>query len=404
MLNQCQKQFGKSLSIIAALLTAVSFSTFAPAAKADLFYVPPESPLTGAPGDVVRSRVAKAGPPTARGLANAWHVMYQSTNVLGEPNVVTGTVLVPKNGNPATMPIVGMGPGTAGPALRCAPSQMINKGAYYEQPAINDMLERGYAVAVTDYEGYQPAPKTTYIIGKTMGAALIDIVRAARNLPGTGLSADAPVVFRGYSQGGGAAMWAGQMQPGYAPEMNLVGVAGGGVPANLARVALPLDGKEGFGVMFYALVGQDNAYPELSMEGYLNDEGQAAVTAMNEGMCILELLQQFAGKSINELSTVNPLISQRFQRIAENELGKEPIMVPVFQFHEVADGLVEFTQAKDLRDVYCAQGVEHTWKTYDSAGETGVIRHINMVYQANDAVNAFIEKRLAGAPGESNCL
>jgi hypothetical protein len=74
---------------------------------------------------------------------------------------------------------------------------------------------------------------------------VIDVVRAAQRLPDARLSPDAKVVFRGYSQGAGASMRAGEPQPDYAPELNLVGVVGGGVPADLVQVALPLDGKKG---------------------------------------------------------------------------------------------------------------------------------------------------------------
>ena len=151
-----------------------------PAHADDSFYLPPEPLPAGLPGDVIRSRPSLAGPPGARALADAWQVMYMSTDGLGKPAVVTGTVLVPKGEDPAAAPIIGLAPGTAGPAFRCAPSKMIDKGAYYEQPAINDMLARGYAVAVTDYVGYHPNPGTTYIVGESMGAALLNVVRAAQ--------------------------------------------------------------------------------------------------------------------------------------------------------------------------------------------------------------------------------
>lgn len=374
--------------------------------SADEFYIPPDSLAQSEPGDVLRWREASAGPPTARELADAWQVLYRSTDALGEPMAVTGTILVPRGGDPEDMPVIGLGPGTHGPAFRCAPSRMIDQGAFYEQPAVNDMLERGYAVAVTDYEGYHPDPATTYIIGRSMGAALTDVVRAAQRLEEAGVSADARVIFRGYSQGGGAAMWAGQMHPDYAPELDLVGVAGGGVPANLARVALPLNGESGFGVLLYALVGQDYAYPELALASFLNAEGAAAVEEMEARMCVLELLQEFDGTSLDEVTIPggNPLTAERFQRIEENRLGQTTIHVPVYQYHEVDDGLVTFDQAETLRDEYCSQGVDLTWQVFDTRGENGIISHINLAYRGNEGVNDFIEARLAGDAPSSNCI
>ncbi len=402
MIKRIGKQWGQGGArlIALALLIAAALSSVA---SADDFYIPPEPLPPGNPGDIIRARPAQAGPPSTRALADAWQVMYRSTDGMGEPNAVTGTVLIPKDSASDGTPLIGFGPGTQGPAFRCAPSRMIAKGAFYEQAALNDMLERGYAVAVTDYEGYKPEPETSYMVGRAMGAALIDAVRAARRLPEAALPANGPVLFRGYSQGGGAAMWAGQMQPAYAPALNLVGVVGGGVPANLGQVGIPLDGQAGFGVFFYALVGQDHAYPELSLAPFLNQTGREAVAEMESGMCVLELLQGLAGQRLADMTDLNPLTGERFARITENTLGETPIPVPVFQYHEEQDGLVAFGQARDLRDDYCVQGVNLTWKTYDTGGESGVIRHINLVYRGNAAANAFIEARLAGETTTPNC-
>ena len=392
-----------SAAMAASLWGLVMLMPVNPAHADDSFYLPPEPLPAGLPGDVIRSRPSLAGPPGARALADAWQVMYMSTDGLGKPAVVTGTVLVPKGEDPAAAPIIGLAPGTAGPAFRCAPSKMIDKGAYYEQPAINDMLARGYAVAVTDYVGYHPNPATTYIVGESMGAALLNVVRAAQRLPEAGLSESAPVMLRGYSQGGGAAMWAGEMLGSYAPELNLRGIAAGGVPANLAQVALPLNGQDGFGVLLYALLGQDNLYPELSLAPFLNAQGQQAVADMVSDMCVLELLQDFQGVSLADVTDINPLTGPRLQRIAENELGSAGIGVPVYQYHEVEDGLVAYGQAVSLRNQYCNAGVNLTWQAQDTEGDSGVIRHINLAYRGNEGVNQFIDQVMAGIPPASNC-
>lgn len=385
---------------VVALLTVAAFS--APT-SADDFYIPPASLETFEPGEIIRSRPAEAGPPSARSMANAWQVMYRSTNSVGEPNAVTGMVLVPTQNQTPSRPLIALNPGTAGPAFRCAPSRMIDKGAYYEQPAVNDMLKQGYAVVVTDYEGYQPQPRTTYIVGPSMGAAVLDGIRAAQQLTEAGLTTTSPVIIRGYSQGGGASLWAGQMHSSYAPDINLIGIAAGGVPANLASVAVPLNGTEGFGVFLYALAGQDNEFDELSLQTFTNELGAELLQTMNESACILSLLQDFSGLTLDDLFTTNPLTAQRLARIEESRLGKEPVHVPVFQYHETADGLVAPRQARILRDEYCAQGVTHQWQTFDTGGRNGIVRHINLVFHGNEAVNEFIRNRLAGEPAESNC-
>lgn len=370
----------------------------------EAFFTPPDPLPAGEPGDIVRSRPALAGPPTAQGLAEAWQVMYLSTDALGAPTTATGMVIVPRGGDPTTMPIVGFGPGTHGPAFRCAPSGMVDEGGFYEQSALNDMLRAGYAVALTDYQGYRPEPESSYIVGHAMGPALLDAVRAAARLDEAGLSADAAVVLRGYSQGGGAALWAGELQPSYAPELDLVAVAGGGVPADLVQVALPLEGGAGFGFLLTSLVGLDNAYPELRLADYLNDAGRQAVADLEADDCTLELLTDYPGGRIQDVTTTSPVVEPEWlARVVENRLGSQPIEVPVFQYHEVGDGLVAFPQADTLHREYCERGVVHTWRTYDTGSESPIVRHVNLVYQANVDVNAFIADRLAGTPAGTTC-
>ncbi|MDF1781298.1 MAG: lipase family protein [Alcanivoracaceae bacterium] len=392
----------QSVSAI-ALLTLMPISASADEAL-DAFYNLPEPMPAGIPGTILRSEPMSSGATSLSGsVSKAYRVMYHSTDAIGNPNLVTGTIIVPTlQDSSSTKKIVVLAPGTAGPAYRCAPSIMIGRGAYYEQPAVTEMVKQGYIVAVTDYDGYQPTPKTSYIVGKAMGAAVLDIARATAEKIDADIN-NVRVALRGYSQGGGATMWAAQMQPAYAPEMNLVGAAAGGVPANLAQVALPLEGKDGFGVLFYALLGQDNAYPELSLDPFLNDRGRTTVSNMESDSCIIELLQDFSGLKLADLTDINPLNLDRFNRIAENELGKMPVNIPVFQYHEVQDGLVAYGQAKDLRNTYCAAGVVHTWKEYDTQGESGVIRHINLVQRGNNDVMAFLNARFNNVPATSNC-
>ncbi|KZB79743.1 lipase family protein [Amycolatopsis regifaucium] len=387
-----------AIVLSAGVLSALSVTpanSAATAASDDSFYTPPSPLPAGKPGDIIRSRVSKAGP--RKDSVNAWQVMYLSTDALGRPDAVTGTVLVPKNADPAKAPIVSFAAGTHGPAFHCTPSKMIDIGAFYEQSGLDDLLDAGYAVALTDYEGYRQDPKTTYVVGRSEGPAVIDAVRAAQRLPEAKLSADAKVLFRGYSQGGGAAAWAAELQPTYAPELNLVGVAAGGVPADLVQVTLQLDGKFGFGVFAYALVGLDNAYPELKLDSFLSDNGRAKLAEMQKSACTFELLTTYANQRIADYTTSAGYVRPEWvKRLNENKLGNTPIKVPLFLYHATGDQLVQFAQADALHKTYCAAGVKTTWKTFDTD-------HITAVYTGNADVLTFLKDRVAGTPATSNC-
>ena len=143
-----------------------------------------------------------------------------------------------------------------------------------ESAAIQALLDKGWAVAVTDYQGMGTPGDHTYVIKDAEAHAVLDIVRAAR-LPGSGIAANAPVALMGYSQGGQASAAAAELESTYAPELNVVGTAGG-VPTDLMNVATYLNGPGSFYFSFlaFAAVGLNAAYPELNLESYLNDAGR----------------------------------------------------------------------------------------------------------------------------------
>ncbi|OLR92296.1 lipase [Actinokineospora bangkokensis] len=360
------------------------------------FYVPPNPLPSGKPGDVIRVKATQSGSATDK--ISAWKVMYLSTSALGQPMAVTGTLLTPKGKDPKTTPVVSFAVGTHGPAFKCTPSYMSEIGALYEQPAVNDFIAQGWSVAITDYEGYGPNPsKTTYITGQSEGRAVLDIVRAGRNVPEVGWSASAKVLTRGYSQGGGAALWAAQLQPTYAADVNLVGAAGGGVPADLTQVALSLDGKKGFGFLAYALLGLDHAYPDLKLANYYNDAGRQLFSELENGACTVELLSTYANKKLIDYTTTSPVLTPPWlARVAENKLGTAKIAVPVYQYLGAQDDLVAPSQGRQLRKDLCANGTSVQFKEFQSD-------HITLVYTGNKDALAFMKDRIDGKPATPNC-
>jgi pimeloyl-ACP methyl ester carboxylesterase len=366
-----------------------------PGPSDDSFYDAPTPLPSGQPGDILRWR---SSIPLLNVLnASAWEVMYLSTDVLGNRNAVTGTILVPKEVDPAKIPIVSFAVGTQGPAFKCAPSKSIRRGTLYDQLAVDDSISSGFAVVITDYEGYGPNTTPTYMTGRSMAPAVIDVVRAAQRLPAAKLSGTAKVIFQGYSQGGGGALWAAERQPTYAPELNLVGAVGGGVPADLAAVAKGLDGHVGFGFLMFAAMGLDAAYPELKLDSFLNNTGRAEIAKAKAEYCAPDLLVRQAFKKIGDFTTSDPLNTPQWKaRIAENKLGDTPPKVPVLQYHAVQDEIVDFTQADALHRAYCAEGVRLQFNTF-------VSEHVAGIVVGNGTAHDWIVNRFKGAQAPSNC-
>jgi acetyl esterase/lipase len=86
---------------------------------------------------------------------------------------------------------------------------------------VREMVGRGYVVAATDYPGLGTPETHPYLVGESEARAVLDSVRAARELTG----APARFAVWGHSQGGQAALFTGIMAKSYAPELDLVGVA-----------------------------------------------------------------------------------------------------------------------------------------------------------------------------------
>ncbi|SDD99370.1 lipase family protein [Actinokineospora iranica] len=385
---------------VAVATAAVLAVPSGPATAADIpvgpsgeaFYTPP-APLSGAPGDPIWYRPAAVSVAESN-QATAHTVLYRSVGATGEDIAVSGTVFVPKAPYDGVRPIVGLAPGTQGIGDKCAPSKAFVAGTEYEALAVGELLKRGWAVAVTDYEGLGTPGDHTYVVGRSEGHALLDVVRAATRLPATGLRPGGKVALTGYSQGGGGAAWAAERQPEYAPELNLVGVAAGGVPADLTAVAKTLDGSFGFGLLMFAAVGLDAAYPELNLAGYLNAAGKTEFA--DRERCVGDIAA-FAFRRISDYTTRNPLLDQGWQRrLAENRLGSRPPTAPVFLYHGVLDELVPFGQADALRREYCAKGVAVKWNVY--IGE-----HLTTFLTGRGDAFTFLADRFAGKPAPRGC-
>ena len=111
-----------------------------------------------------------------------------------------------------------------------------------------------------------------------------------------------PIAIEGYSQGGGAASWAAQLQRRYAPDLRLRGVAMGGTPANLQAVSAHLNGSAFFAFLGGAALGFSAAYPARHLLSDLTTsrpgrDGQA------RHECQEQALATYAGKRIEDYTT-----------------------------------------------------------------------------------------------------
>lgn len=153
-------------------------------------------------------------------------VLYTSRSPQGKRIAVSGSISIPKGRPPrGGWPLISYGHGTTGIADKCAPSRDRNNGPAsdlinYTDPQLNDWLRAGYAVARTDYQGLGTPGVHPFLIGKSEGRGILDIVRAARDLD---RKISKRFLIAGHSQGGQAALFAASEATKWIPEFRLRG-------------------------------------------------------------------------------------------------------------------------------------------------------------------------------------
>jgi pimeloyl-ACP methyl ester carboxylesterase len=399
------KNYITLIKFIIVLTASIFSSTTQATPDQDPFYFAKPNP-GGISGDIinVRESVFTIDPffkSPYRGV-NAWQIIYQSENAKGEVIAVSGTVLVPRQSWPdGERPIIGYSVGTRGLGDACAPSHTMSQGYDYESPNIISLLERGWAVVISDYEGLGTPSGHTYMIGPSQGRVALDIVRAAQSLPQTGLSSNAPVILMGFSQGGAAAGWASELSSDYAPEINIIASVLGGVPADLEATGRFLDGTIFAGLALMASVGLDNAYDEINLAEILKENG-LELLSHSKSACILET-DEIATKlgtlfsKFTDYAKFNPVDDPTWQHfMAKSKLGNKKPNMPVYLYHGIFDRMVPYDPATELRQDWCEQGAVVEWHTLFEG-------HLTSLYSGPARAVRWMEQRFAGMPARDNC-
>ncbi len=395
------------LGLLAAFFLPSPVAVAAPALDAvDLaFYLAPSLSPASNKGDLLRSRPAVVQLGNGAPAVQAWNVVYRSTDAVGAANVVTGTVVVPAAAwtGSGSRPVVGYAVGTHGLAQGCAPSVQMARGSDYETANIAAAIKAGYAVLVSDNPGYTTGDSPTYLAGRAQGQAVLDIFRAATQIPGAGISSNAKTAIWGYSQGGQTAAWAGEIKDSYAPGLNLVGVAAGGTPADFITTAHYLDGSAGAAFLLGGVIGLAQQYPAGIPLGTLaNANGQAAI-ARGKSTCVFESLFEFMNRNIAEYTVGNQPLAQLIampsvnQTLQAQNLGNTRIPVPLYQYHGQADEFIPIEQHAALKKKYCSKFGNVTFAVYPS-------EHIATQFQAAPHVLGWLADRFAGRITLGTCV
>jgi alpha-beta hydrolase superfamily lysophospholipase len=358
------------------------------------FYVPPDLLPDGRPGQVIRAEPMDAYvAPGLRLRVKAWRVLYRSTGAVGEPTAVSGAVLVPPGRARGPRPLVGYAVGTHGIGDTAAPSRLLSRGLEWEAGLIAMLLARGWAVALTDYQGLGTPGDHTYMVGRALGPNVLDAMRAARELAPEELPEEGPAAIIGYSEGGAAAAWAAQLQPAYAPDVPLRAVAAGAAAADVETAGPNLDGTFFSFFMAYGGIGYAAAYPELELDPYLTPMARGKIEEMRQSTLLQAMMWGPKFVHASDLTQPNVLDLPEWRlRLQENRLGELVPAAPVLLHHARRDQIVSFDQSVSLRDDWLALGADvrlHITR--------GGVDHISGAVAGTPVAIEWLHQRLNGA-------
>jgi pimeloyl-ACP methyl ester carboxylesterase len=374
----------------------------APAAAPDVppasFYQLPDPLRPGRPGALIRS-LPIAGSPQVSG-SRAWAILYHSHGPDGGDVPVSGTVLAPPGAAPpGGRPVLAWGHGSSGLADRCAPSRFGFGAGGAFGPAGNvllgQLLERGLVVAATDYQGLGTPGPARAAIGLAAGHAVLDAARAAQQLTGAGASGR--VLLAGHSEGGHAVLWAAELAPAYAPELQVAGAAalapGADLP-ELVRLAGARPAGLASAAMYLVVAWSDAYHLPPSALSVLLPAGRAAVDRVRSS-CIGELA---AGPPVAAVRPTDLLKVAPWPALLErNSPGHAATKVPLLLAQGSNDERVPAASNRSLAARLCRAGDTVQLRPYPN------VNHMGILDAAGDDLLAWLGDRLTGRPARSTC-
>lgn len=367
------------------------------------FYDPPNPLPKAYPGTVLRSEPITDAPSGVK----AWRLLYLSQDNAGKPIAISGYYAEPDRTTTTGFPLVAMAHGTTGVSRNCGMSQEPftpgTSGQEYWAFLVRPLIQQGYAVVSTDYEGMGAPGTATYLLRK-QGYDVLDSLRAALFFRPEKLDA-ANLAVVGHSEGGYVAIVAADMAPEYAPELMLrgsVSIAPGGVPAIPAAVKL-LASQSGdtattprTGYITDLSVSWATTYPEEApLDQWLTPLGQKEIPNAAANYCQGEMMQHLTQPFTAYFKTDLP--DSIITIAARNQAATQRTPVPVLLAQGAEDTGVVPEATRGYAVQMCALGNIVDYRQYPNDV------HRSSVFASAPDVMSWLHDRFAGQPARSTC-
>ncbi|KAE8155146.1 secretory lipase-domain-containing protein [Aspergillus avenaceus] len=408
------------LSILLAPLFAIlPFVASAPAQSAkssgpvlpldDPFYKPPEGFESLPPGSILRHRLPPK-PIAALGFAKAnveaaHQFLYRTTDTHGNAIATVSTILIPHNADYSKVLSYQVAEDSAAP--NCAPSYAFQLEAAYdgaigmvmpqlELLLIGAALDKGWVVTVPDHLG----PKAAFLASKVSGQAVLDNLRAAIHSSNITNITNPTFTMWGYSGGSMASGFAAELQPTYAPELNIAGAALGGTVPSIPPVLQKVNKGLYVGLIPAGVQGLANEYPEIQQ--LINENIKPEMMddfKKTQTMCLAGDIVHYLGRDIyNYTSNPDIFTTPTAKRIMdENAMGHNIPKIPLFVYKSVGDDVSPVNDTDAVVQTYCKGGANVEYRR-DQLSNHAVLAGTG----APDAM-IWLNNRMHNRPIEPGC-
>lgn len=372
------------------------------------FYHPSTDAVAAkAPGEIIAARLVN--------LANfgliplnvdAWQVSYRSNNSRDEPIAAVATVLKPRGSAPDKLVSMQVAEDSLG--AYCAPSYAVQQSsvatlagqivAPLEFMIAQGAVQQGWAVVIPDHQG----PNEAYAAGPLAGRITLDGIRATRAFEPMQLATDARIAMYGYSGGAIATGHAAELHQSYAPELNIVGVAEGGVPADLGPVLDNSINGIWSGMAMAAVIGLSREYPEFSalLDQTMDPLGKA-LSVIKGGLCVQwnTALAPFMNVKGFLRTQGDPLDHPVVREVLDStRMGKSVPTMPMYIWQGNPDELIPVGQVNTLINTYCQDPAASVQYTREHLSE-----HITTELFGTGPALLWLRDRLNGVPASQGC-
>ncbi|TFB00324.1 Lipase A [Trichoderma ghanense] len=382
----------------------------------DPFYAVPENISAFSPGEIINhreppSRISTYGW-TPTHIHKAYQILYRTTD--SQQNATAGilTALIPPDADFDKLLSLQMAEDSA--TIDCGPSYTMQLSSQTTPRFASNTtalqllfaeaaLAQKWIVIVPDHEG----PKGSFAASKVTGHTVLDGIRAAKQSNHiTGIESNAKIGLWGYSGGAAATQIAITMQGSYAPELDIAGVAMGGL-SSLAEASDIFDINKGpsAGLIPSAMLGLASQHPDLqkaideALEPQFRDLFYSPMHQCLQAITVLFFHQDVLGMFRNDSI---PGLKKELVRAwkKENDFPLSKVKAPLYIYQSAVDHLSDINRIDaEVRD-YCDEGVSVHYERANSTNLSHVKYGIVGVYKAI----SWMQDRLDGKEASRGCV